>query len=126
MNYIIFNNDGSIKNIGFADIIVQGDDNTDEIYCAIEGRSNDAYLASAYFELPNGDSNSLSGVASSFSVDGNRDFIGSSFINDNFLVNGTARERAVRLSTRPPRPTPPSIRRGRAIAPWSLCPSTMA
>lgn len=30
-------------------------------------------------------------------VDGNRDFIGSSFINDNFLVNGTARERAVRL-----------------------------
>ena len=70
MNYIIFNNDGSIKNIGFADIIVQGDDNTDEIYCAIEGRSNDAYLANAYFELPNGDSNSLSGVASSFSVDG--------------------------------------------------------
>lgn len=70
MNYIIFNNDGSIKNIGFADIIVQGDDNTDEIYCAIEGRSNDAYLATAYFELPNGDSNSLSGVASSFSVDG--------------------------------------------------------
>lgn len=70
MNYIIFNNDGSIKNLGFADIIVQGDDNTDEIYCAIEGRSNDAYLATAYFELPNGDSNSLSGVASSFSVDG--------------------------------------------------------
>ena len=70
MNYIIFNNDGSIKNLGFADIIVQGDDNTDEIYCAIEGRSNDAYLANAYFELPNGDSNSLSGVASSFSVDG--------------------------------------------------------
>ena len=70
MNYIIFNNDGSIKNLGFADIIVQGDDNTDEIYCAIEGRSNDAYLANAYFELPNGDSNSLSGVASSFNVDG--------------------------------------------------------
>lgn len=69
MNYIIYNNDGSIKNVNFADIIVQGNNLVDEIFVAVEGRSTDSYLATAYFELPNGDSNFLTATLASRSID---------------------------------------------------------
>lgn len=69
MNYIIFNHDGSIKNVNFAEIIVQGNNLVDEIFVAVEGRSTDSYLATAYFELPNGDSNFLTATLASHSID---------------------------------------------------------
>ena len=71
MNFVVFNKDGSIKNIGMAEIIVQGDNLTDRIAVAVEGYSNDAYTCVAHFLLPNGDDSSLTGTAYSFNVDGN-------------------------------------------------------
>lgn len=70
MNVVIFNKDGSIKNLIFDQIIVQGNNGVDDIYCAIEGYSNDSYTLEAIFDLPDGDISSLSGVASTFQVDG--------------------------------------------------------
>ena len=69
MNFIIFNHDGSIKNVNFAEIIVQGNNLVDEIFVAVEGRSTDSYLATAYFELPNGESNFLTATPYSHSID---------------------------------------------------------
>lgn len=68
MNYVIFNSDGSIKNVKFTEIIVQGNDGVDEIGVAVEGKSN--YVASAYFSLPNGDATQLVGSAFNFNLDG--------------------------------------------------------
>lgn len=70
MNVVIFNKDGSIKNLIFDQIIVQGNNGVDEIYCAIEGYGNDSYTLLVLFDLPNGDTSSLSGVASTFQIDG--------------------------------------------------------
>ena len=70
MNVVIFNKDGSIKNLIFDQIIVQGNNGVDEIYCAIEGYDNDSYTLLALFDLPNGDASTLNGVASTFQVDG--------------------------------------------------------
>lgn len=72
MNCVVFNHDGSIKNLSFQDIIVQGNTGVDDIYVAVEGYSNDAYTGIALFTLPNGDLNSLIGVTASFSVDGSQ------------------------------------------------------
>ena len=72
MNCVVFNHDGSIKNLSFQDIIVQGNTGVDDIYVAVEGYSNDAYTGVALFTLPNGDLNSLIGVTASFSVDGSQ------------------------------------------------------
>ena len=69
MNYIVFNKDGSIKNLNLPDIIVQGNNGVNEIYVAVEDYSNDAYTATAYFVLPNEDSNNISAIVSSFQVD---------------------------------------------------------
>lgn len=69
MNFIIFNHDGSIKNVNFAEIIVQGNNLVDEIFVAVEGRSTDSYSATAYFELPNGESNFLTATPASQSID---------------------------------------------------------
>ena len=69
MNFIIFNHDGSIKNVNFAEIIVQGNNLVDEIFVAVEGRSTDSYMATAYFELPNGESNFLTTTPYSHSID---------------------------------------------------------
>lgn len=68
MNYVIFNSDGSIKNVKFTEIIVQGNDGVDEIAVAVEGKSD--YVASAYFSLPNGDATQLVGSAFNFNLDG--------------------------------------------------------
>ena len=70
MNVVIFNKDGSIKNLIFDQIIVQGNNGVDDIYCAIEGYDNDSYTLLALFDLPNGDTSSLNGVASTFQIDG--------------------------------------------------------
>lgn len=59
MNYIVFNKDGSVKNIDFANIIVKGSNNVDEIAVAIDGYDNDSFTANANFLLPDGDSNQL-------------------------------------------------------------------
>lgn len=72
MNCVVFNHDGSIKNLSFQDIIVQGNTGVDDVYVAVEGYSNDAYTGIALFALPNGDLNSLIGVTASFSVDGSQ------------------------------------------------------
>lgn len=69
MNYIVFNKDGSIKNLNLPDIIVQGNNGVNEIYVAVEDYSNDAYTATAYFVLPNEDSNNISAIVSSFQID---------------------------------------------------------
>lgn len=94
MNYIIFNHDGSIKNVNFAEIIVQGNNLVDEIFVAVEGRSTDSYLATAYFELPNGESNFLTATPYSHSIDQ------SSYNGYKFLLTGaqTALYGRVRMS----------------------------
>ena len=70
MNTIVFNHDGSIKNLSLTDIIVQGDNNVDEILVAIEGYANESYTAVATFTLPDQNVTTLSGQTYSFSVDG--------------------------------------------------------
>ena len=87
MNVVIFNKDGSIKNLIFDQIIVQGNNGVDDIYCAIEGYGNDSYTLEAVFDLPNGDVSSLSGVASTFQVDGST--------YNGFKVTLTSRETAI-------------------------------
>ena len=87
MNVVIFNKDGSIKNLIFDQIIVQGNNGVDEIKCAIEGYGNDSYTLEAVFDLPNGDISSLSGVASTFQVDGST--------YNGFKVTLTSRETAL-------------------------------
>lgn len=72
MNCVVFNHDGSVKNLSFQDIIVQGNTGVDDVYVAVEGYSNDAYTGIALFTLPNGDMNSLIGATASFSVDGSQ------------------------------------------------------
>lgn len=62
MNYVIFNKDGSVKNFYFTEIINQNSDNVNEIFVAVDGMSNDTYVASANFELPDGTANTLTGV----------------------------------------------------------------
>ena len=66
---IIFNHDGSIKNLNLNEIIVQGNNLVNEIQIAIEGRTPDDYVATAYFTLPDGTSNYLTGSADNFSID---------------------------------------------------------
>ena len=70
MNFVIFNNDGSIKNISFTDIIVQGNNLTDSIFVAVEGMDNSDYGAIAYFTLPNDDVSQLVGTIYSYMIDG--------------------------------------------------------
>ena len=87
MNVVIFNKDGSIKNLIFDQIIVQGNNGVDEIYCAIEGYDNDTYALEALFDLPNGDISSLTGGANTFQVDGST--------YNGFKVTLTSRETAL-------------------------------
>lgn len=60
---IIYNYDGSIKDLDLEQYINQGNNGVNHIDVAIEGRDNDSYTCEAVFELPNGQLNSLTGVA---------------------------------------------------------------
>lgn len=68
---IIFNNDGSLKYCNLTDSIIQGDNGTKYIDCAVEGRTPDTYTMVALFRLPNGDENTISANSTvNISVDG--------------------------------------------------------
>ena len=69
MNYIIFNHDGSIKNLNLPAIITQGSAGTYTLLCGIDGYDNDDFLCQAFFELPNGDVNSIIGTAETIHID---------------------------------------------------------
>ena len=70
MNYVVFNKDGSIKNLDITEIIVKDDHLTDFFAVAVEGYSNDQYVATALFKTPDGDLSSLTSTPHSFNVDG--------------------------------------------------------
>lgn len=59
MMKIIFNHDGSIKEITLPESIQQGNDGVDEIYLEWEGYPNTDYVCDAIFVLPNESANQL-------------------------------------------------------------------
>lgn len=70
MNFIVFNKDGSVKNLNFAEIITQNSDGESEIAVAVDGLSNENYTATFNFELPDGSLTSLMASTYSLNVDG--------------------------------------------------------
>lgn len=52
MMYVIYNNDGSIKSKFLNEFVMQGNNNVNEVFVAIEGRED--YSLYATFKLPNG------------------------------------------------------------------------
>lgn len=54
MNYIFFNEDGSIKKTNFTDSIQQNDDGSDKIFISIDGIDYSEYSAVGVFVLPDG------------------------------------------------------------------------
>lgn len=54
MMYVIYNNDGSIKNKFLNEFVMQGNAYENVVFVAFEGRSADTYTLYAEFKLPNG------------------------------------------------------------------------
>ena len=57
---IVYRPDGSIKKLELSNYVNQNNNNVDEICVAIEGKEPESYISTAYFTLPNGDTNFLS------------------------------------------------------------------
>jgi hypothetical protein len=53
--YIIYNQDGSVRETNFTEFINKGNNNVNKIYVEVLGRSYDSYGALAMFKLPNGE-----------------------------------------------------------------------
>lgn len=53
--YIIYNQDGSVRETNFTEFINKGNNNVNKIYVEVLGRSYDTYGALAIFKLPNGE-----------------------------------------------------------------------
>lgn len=70
MNFIVFNKDGSVKNLNMTDIIIQNTNLEYEIAVAVDDANNEVSTATAYFELPDETTNSLVGSTYSLNVDG--------------------------------------------------------
>lgn len=83
MMYLIYNNDGSLKLKNLCEVIDRGDNNTKQIFVAVENRDNDTYSCIANFRLPDGTINQLTGVASTESIDSETTYPG-------FLITLTA------------------------------------
>ena len=57
--YIIYNQDGSIKEKNFPNYVNQGSSNVNRIFVAIDGEDNTDYSVSGVFKLPNNDVSSV-------------------------------------------------------------------
>lgn len=53
--YIIYGEDGKVLKKNLTDYIQKGNNNVNEIFLAIEGKTNDEWTADVIFTLPNGD-----------------------------------------------------------------------
>lgn len=62
MMTLIFNQDGSIKTLVVGESIQQGNNLVNQIFVSVDGMNVNDYSCLAYFELPNGDVNSLNGT----------------------------------------------------------------
>lgn len=69
--YLIYNNDGSIKFSLFKDFVIQGSDNVNFIYVAIEDRNVEQWTCDASFLLPDNETTLTSaGSVDNFTIDG--------------------------------------------------------
>lgn len=69
--YLIYNNDGSIKFSLFEDFVIQGSDNVNFIYVAIEDRNVEEWTCDASFLLPDNETTLTSaGSVDNFTIDG--------------------------------------------------------
>ena len=57
--YIIYGEDGKVLKKNITDYIQKGNDDVNEIFLAIEGKTNDEWTADVIFTLPNGDVTTL-------------------------------------------------------------------
>lgn len=70
MMYLIYNNDGSIKLINLCEVINRGDNNTKQVFVAVENYENYIYSCVANFRLADGSLNQLNGISQTATING--------------------------------------------------------